>query len=169
MKDQVMRNLVDIVSKNATEANAKKIINKVTGHTFEECQAALKEGGVTINDTRDLIAFNVHVFIHDTNLTEARAASFIRRLKEFGIVTDETDGSTSKGDVDPGVKATKAAQEAVADIYSILWQLSDVIKATKFIQTGGDINDKEINKDESMEVSANVLEEGLKNVFRKML
>ncbi len=168
MKDQVMRNLVDIISKNSSETMMKKQIKKVTGHTFEECQNALKEGGISINDAKDIIIYNLYVFIHDTKLTEARAASFIRRLKDFGIVVDPKTGSTTKDEAKNGVDATKASQEAIADIYSGLWQLSDVIKSTKFIHSGGDIDSKEINK-ESNSVSGNIIEEGFKNLFNKML
>lgn len=177
MKDQVMRNLVDVISKNASESAMKKAIESVSGgKKYGEISDALKEAhNVTLSGPEDLVILNIHVFMVDTGLTAARAASFIRRLKEFGVVVDGETGKTSDGEADPGVKSTKAAKEAIKNIYSGLWQLNDVIKETRHIQSGGDIEDMDesrsmfkrsrIEKDQN----AVVLEEGLKNVFKKMI
>ena len=175
IKDQVMRGLVDIIAKNPTEKSQKNMIKTVSGHTYEEVKKALEEKGITINEPLDVIIFNIYVFIQDTNITEARVATFIRRLKEFGVIIDDKNGSTSETEADPGVKAAKAAKVAVAEVYSGLWQLSPVIKSTKFIQSGGDIDDDEIATNalkrnrvaESFETAQ--LEEELKNIFKKIL
>lgn len=173
MKDQVMRNLCDVISKNASDSAIEKMVKTATGKTFAEVKEAIKAGGANVNTPKDLIIFNIVVFMNDTNLTEARAASFIRRLKEFGITVDASKGTTETGESDPGIKAAKAAKEAIAYIYSGLWQLSEVIKNTRFIQSGGDTDElgegrfkrSKVVKDDTTEM----LEEGLRSVFKKML
>lgn len=194
MKDQVMRNLVDIISKNSTNAAIEKMVEKTVGHTYAECVDEIKKGGVTIADPKLLIILNIVAFMKDTNLTEARAASFIRRLKEFGIIVNTETGKTTEGEADAGVDTTKAAKEAIAFIYSGLWQKSDVIKNTRFIQSGGSVDD--VEDDEPAAVGAETedesgtpvkrgrgrpkkttnlsgvddeIEEGLKSLFKKML
>lgn len=191
MKDQVMRNLVDVVSKNSSNAAIEKMVEKTVGHTYAECVEEIKKGGATIVDPKQLIILNIAVFMKDTNLTEARAASFIRRLKEFGILVNTETGKTTEGEADAGVEATKAAKEAVSFIYSGLWQMSDVIKNTRFIQSGGSVDEMD---DESAAVGDEAdtdapakrgrgrpkkttnlsgvddgIEEGLKSLFKKML
>lgn len=191
MKDQVMRNLVDVVSKNSSNTMMEKMIEKTVGHTYAECVEKIKEGGANVADPKQLIILNIAVFMKDTNLTEARAASFIRRLKEFGILVNTETGKTTEGEADAGVDATKAAKEAVAFIYSGLWQISDVIKNTRFIQSGGSVDEMDDEPDtEPAESGAdtpakrgrgrpkkttnlsgvdNEIEEGLKSLFKKML
>jgi len=186
MKDQVMRNLVDIISKNSSPAMMEKMIEKTVGHTYAECVEAIKKGGANVADPKHLIILNIAVFMKDTNLTEARAASFIRRLKEFGILVNAETGKTTEGEADAGVDATKVAKEAVAFIYSGLWQMSDVIKNTRFIQSGGSVDEMDDEEEETVAApekrgrgrpkkTTNLsgvddeIEEGLKSLFKKML
>lgn len=173
MKDQVMRSLVDVIDKNSSESAMKKMVKQVTGKTYEECAKAIGEKGVPINTPKDLIAFNIAIFMADTELTEARAASFIRRLKEFGLAVNNETGKTKEIEANPGVDASKKAKEAIAYIYSALWQLSDVIKNTRFIQSGGSVEDMEESMFRRQRAIKNPevieLEEGLKSVFKKML
>jgi GTPase SAR1 family protein len=174
MKDQVMRGLVDLIVKNNSDSMLEKKLKAITGKTFDEVKNALAEGGVTVKNVKDVVAFNIHIFMIDTQLTEARAASFIRRLKDFGFAVDNETGTTKEVESEPGADASKKAKEAVAYLYSALWQLSDVIKNTRSLQSGASVDDLDesrlfrgikVNKDPE----AAVLEEGLKNVFKKML
>ena len=172
--DTVMRSLADAINENDTEAKISKMIKKVTGHTWAEVKADLadsskhaKPGGKPINipDAINFVAFNLHLFISNIDLSLDRIAILVTRMRDFGFTIEESGGKNEVVSGKSDEKMNKAAKDAIGTIYGALVQKNKNFQESRIISANANFD--ELDKLDN-EKSESIIDDGMNALFEKL-
>lgn len=164
--DNVMRQLVDVLAENASEAKLKQQIEKSTDKSFDDIVSDLAEKGVKIKNAKALIAMNIHLFIKGIELGVDRVATLVHRMKEYGFDLGENQ---EVEETEAEVNVSKTAKELVGYVYGMLVKKNEIFKESRLIKAGADLDelDKE-DEEEKNEAIRSFFEKGFNSLFENM-
>lgn len=164
--DNVMRQLVDVLAENATEAKLKGQIESSTGKKFEEIQTDLKEKGINVKNAKSLVAMNIHLFIKNIDLGVDRVATLVYRMKEYGF---DLGNDQEVEETESDVNVSKQAKELVGYVYGMLVKKNDIFKESRLIKAGADLEELDAQDEEEKNESVrSFFDNSFKSIFESM-